>query len=326
MPSLSIIVPVYKVEKYLRKCVDSILAQTFRDFELILVDDGSPDNCGAICDEYATKDDRVKVLHKENGGLSDARNKGLSVATGEYVGFVDSDDYIENDMYETLVNNIKKYDADVSICGFYNCFSGNKYPLCESKEFMVLNNVQALRTAMEGLKFSVTAWDKIYRKDMFEKITFPEGRLAEDAAVIPSILANAKTVVATTEPKYNYVHRKQSITGSNFKQRDLDVLYAYQKNYDMISKKFPDLIDVAEFRLIWANMYLLDKIVSSDTIEYSQEYRKISKDLKKNIFKILKNPIFSFKRKFAMVVFYFSKTLYIRMVIKNNKDKMSLFE
>ncbi|MBA1325633.1 glycosyltransferase [Enterococcus faecium] len=111
---MSIIVPVYKVEKYLRKCVDSILAQTFTDFEVILVDDGSPDNSGKICDEYAEKDNRVRVIHKENGGLSSARNAGIDVARGKYLGFVDSDDYIDEDMYEILYENLKIHDADIS--------------------------------------------------------------------------------------------------------------------------------------------------------------------------------------------------------------------
>lgn len=124
MCEISIIVPVYKVEPYLRKCVDSILAQTFTDFEVILVDDGSPDNSGKICDEYASKDSRVRVIHKKNGGLSSARNAGIDVARGKYLGFVDSDDYIEKDMYELLYDNIVKEQADLSICGIYDVYEG----------------------------------------------------------------------------------------------------------------------------------------------------------------------------------------------------------
>lgn len=124
MPKISIIVPVYNVEKYLEKCVRSILAQTFTDFELILVDDGSPDSSGAMCDQFAEQDQRVKVIHKENGGLSDARNAGIEIATGEYLGFVDSDDYIADDMYELLYTNIVKEDADLSICGIYDVYEG----------------------------------------------------------------------------------------------------------------------------------------------------------------------------------------------------------
>ncbi|WP_154064713.1 glycosyltransferase family 2 protein, partial [Enterococcus faecalis] len=134
MPKISIIVPVYNVEKYLEKCVRSILAQTFTDFELILVDDGSPDSSGAMCDQFAEQDQRVKVIHKENGGLSDARNAGIEIATGEYLGFVDSDDYIADDMYELLYTNIVKEDADLSICGIYDVYEG-KEPVEKQQQY-----------------------------------------------------------------------------------------------------------------------------------------------------------------------------------------------
>lgn len=140
MPKISIIVPVYNVEKYLEKCVRSILAQTFTDFELILVDDGSPDSSGAMCDQFAEQDQRVKVIHKENGGLSDARNAGIEIATGEYLGFVDSDDYIADDMYELLYTNIVKEDADLSICGIYDVYEG-KEPVEKQQQYIVLDKV-----------------------------------------------------------------------------------------------------------------------------------------------------------------------------------------
>ena len=117
-PLISVIVPIYKVEKYLNKCVKSIINQTYKNLEIILVDDGSPDNCGKICDKLAERDDRIRIIHKKNGGLSSARNAGIEIANGEYIGFVDSDDYIDNDMFETLYNNIKDNNADLSIIGY----------------------------------------------------------------------------------------------------------------------------------------------------------------------------------------------------------------
>ena len=128
---ISIIVPIYNVEKYLKKCIDSIINQTYKNLEIILVDDGSPDNCGKICDEYAKKDNRIKVIHKENGGVSSARNVGVENATGEYIGFVDSDDYIEKDMYEVLINNLKKENADISIISNYEVY---KNKIIENKK------------------------------------------------------------------------------------------------------------------------------------------------------------------------------------------------
>ena len=123
MPAISVIVPIFNVENYVRKCVDSILNQTFSDIEIILVDDGSTDASGRICDEYLSKDDRIRVIHKENGGLSDARNAGLDMCTGEYIGFVDGDDYIDGDMYELLYKNLIQYDADISMCRFRRIYN-----------------------------------------------------------------------------------------------------------------------------------------------------------------------------------------------------------
>ncbi|MDV4769588.1 glycosyltransferase, partial [Enterococcus faecium] len=187
MCEISIIVPVYKVEPYLRKCVDSILAQTFTDFEVILVDDGSPDNSGKICDEYASKDSRVRVIHKKNGGLSSARNAGIDVARGKYLGFVDSDDYIEKDMYELLYDNIVKEQADLSICGIYDIYAGKKVKILP-EEYKVLDKVSAMKIVLEAQSFSVHAVNKLYKKELFNKIRYPENIITEDAAVILDIL------------------------------------------------------------------------------------------------------------------------------------------
>ena len=133
MPKISIIVPVYNVEEYIHRCIDSILAQTFTDFELILVNDGSHDQCGKICDEYAENDSRIKVIHKKNGGLSDARNAGLEIAQGEYIGFVDSDDYIEHDMYEKLIEACKEYNSKLAMCGRYKVLGEELKPMFSLK-------------------------------------------------------------------------------------------------------------------------------------------------------------------------------------------------
>ena len=150
-PKISIIVPVYKVEKYIHKCIDSILNQTFKDFELILVDDGSPDNCGKICDEYAKKDSRVIVIHKENGGLSSARNSGLDIARGDYIGFVDSDDYIENDMYELLYNLCEENNCDISSCSSIIHFP-NKKVINGGHELIIHNKKEILGCFLFFLK------------------------------------------------------------------------------------------------------------------------------------------------------------------------------
>ena len=177
---ISVIVPIYKVEKYLHKCIDSILAQTYTNLEIILVDDGSPDNCGKICDEYAAKDSRIKVIHQPNGGLSAARNAGLDIATGDYIGFVDSDDYIAPDMYEKLYNALVKNDADMAICDYQRF--GNELPYDEmSLTTEVITGLQAMEKQNTVINCSfVVAWSKLYKSFIFSNVRFPVGKINED--------------------------------------------------------------------------------------------------------------------------------------------------
>ncbi|HDT8050800.1 TPA: glycosyltransferase, partial [Enterococcus faecalis] len=173
MPKISIIVPVYNVEKYLEKCVRSILAQTFTDFELILVDDGSPDSSGAMCDQFAEQDQRVKVIHKENGGLSDARNAGIEIATGEYLGFVDSDDYIADDMYETLYNQIVTYEAELATVGMIDVYENRESRLTDKKEIKILSQNEAIQAVLDSTDVYAYAVNKLYKKELFNKVRYP---------------------------------------------------------------------------------------------------------------------------------------------------------
>ena len=181
-PLLSIIVPVYKVENYLQKCIDSILAQTFTDFELILVEDGSPDGCPALCDAAAAKDARIRVLHQKNGGLSAARNAGLDVARGEWIGFVDSDDYIAPEMYETLYKAVQNTGADLALCD-YAAVDEAGIPCLPPYTGLA----QRIFTGRELLKRATNtmaqpAWNKLYRRAIFAQLRYPEGKLNEDIA------------------------------------------------------------------------------------------------------------------------------------------------
>ncbi|HFQ0673997.1 TPA: glycosyltransferase family 2 protein, partial [Enterococcus faecium] len=224
MCEISIIVPVYKVEKYLRKCVDSILAQTFTDFEVILVDDGSPDNSGKICDEYAEKDNRVRVIHKENGGLSSARNAGIDVARGKYLGFVDSDDYIDEDMYEILYENLKIHDADISSVELIP-FYGDRYKKAnKEKKVIILNKKEAIKSVLEGTQFYAYAWNKLYRKELFKDNRYLDGKTFEDAYIIIDLLFQTEKIVVSNEEKYFYLQRNDSIMGKSFSMNNFDVI------------------------------------------------------------------------------------------------------
>lgn len=229
---ISVIIPIYKVEKYLEKCVKSVLNQTYKNLEVILVDDGSPDNCGKICDMFAERDKRIFVIHKENGGISDARNVGLRKATGEYIAFVDSDDYIEPDMYEELLQHIKKDRSELAICNFWYVDEmgtsiderNNDLPIRDE----VISGDEALaRLAEKKYWYYVTAWNKLYQKQLLEGIEFPKGKIREDEFVAHHVLYKCKRISCVKKPLYQYVQRKHSIMNSSFTAESLDVVDSF---------------------------------------------------------------------------------------------------
>lgn len=239
---VSVIVPIYKVEKYLKKCVDSILDQTYTNLEIILVDDGSPDNCPKFCDEYAKQDDRIKVIHKENGGLSDARNAGMKIATGEYVSFIDSDDYISCDFIETLYYTIKAENSDIVECDIVR-FEDGTTPVIE-KENCDINSFsteKGLSMLMAESKFHQYVWNKLYKSDIAFKIPFAKGKLNEDEFWTYQIFGQAERVTKINKPMYFYLQRSGSIMGEGFNLRRLDALEAKAERQKYIEANFPNL-------------------------------------------------------------------------------------
>ena len=233
MPVISIIVPVYKVEAYLSRCIESILNQTFRDFELILVDDGSPDRCGTICDRYALSDTRIKVIHKENGGLSDARNAGLKAAEGEYLAFVDSDDFIAEDMYQTLLRELKASGADFIKSDFLQVSDVETLKETETRYTVsVYTPLQAIADFMETEYSSrkhmkSTVWDGLYRRNVFYDdnqlaVTFPKGKINEDTYIFPEIVFRAKKIAHVSQAFYYYYIREGSITSSKITESEIN--------------------------------------------------------------------------------------------------------
>lgn len=234
MEKISVIVPVYKVEKYLERCVTSIRNQTYENLEIILVDDGSPDNCGKMCDEYAKEDSRIKVLHKENGGLSDARNKGIEGSTGEYIAFVDSDDWLDIDMIEILYKMSKKHDADIAECSYRNMFKDciREETRCTAEQ-IVGDNIFALEGMLDWKYFKPVAWNKLYHRSVIGDIRYPKGKLHEDEFTTYKYMYAAKKLVYIDVSKYNYDRsRDDSITGSKFKEKNLEVCEAFRERVD----------------------------------------------------------------------------------------------
>lgn len=229
---ISVIVPVYKVEKYLEKCIDSILNQTYLNIEVILVDDGSPDNCGNICDMYARKDSRVSVIHKENGGLSDARNVGMQEITGDYLLFVDSDDYIESDMLAVMYKRMKEDDTDLVICNFSYVDEEGNLIAEKNQNSPISNEVLTCGEAFSRLGcdkywYYVTAWNKLYRRWIFNDITFPKGKIHEDEYIAHYVLAKCNKISCVEQSLYMYVQREQSIMNSEYTIKNLDVIDAF---------------------------------------------------------------------------------------------------
>ena len=229
---ISIIVPVYKVEPYLRQCVDSILAQTYWDIEVLLIDDGSPDHCGEMCDEYGRQDARVRVFHTENRGLSAARNLGISEARGEYIGFVDSDDWIEPDMYEVLLRRMQETGADIGVCGLW-------YERKNTRE-VAKDVIDAGFTDEEPIKALILnhlknyAWNKLYDRKLWNDVSFPEGHVFEDVATTYKAILNAEKVVSCSKPLYHYRQREDSIGSSHSMDNLLDYWDAYYGRYEAL--------------------------------------------------------------------------------------------
>ena len=313
---ISVIVPVYNVEQYLERCVDSIINQTYTNLEIILVNDGSTDNSGKLCDELAKKDERIRVIHKENGGLSDARNRGIDESESDLVGFIDSDDYIDSDMYEVLLKNLNDTDADLSMCALYDVYNNTPEAQVTNKETWKLSSEQAIKMVMEAKILSVTAVNKLYRKSLFTDLKFEVGKIAEDAFIMIKLLDTCEKIVATNEKKYYYVHRENSITTQKFSTKFLNVIEAYEQNSNIILEKYPKLKDVAQTRMNWAYFYVLDRLLLDDNYNDKELENKLISYLKNHRKDILNDPLFTKGRKIGFIALLLSRNLYRKLIEK----------
>ena len=313
---ISVIVPVYNVEQYLERCVDSIINQTYTNLEIILVNDGSTDNSGKLCDELAKKDERIRVIHKENGGLSDARNRGIEEAESDLVGFIDSDDYIDNDMYEILLKNLNNTDADLSMCALYDVYNNTPEAQVTNKETWKLSSEQAIKMVMEAKILSVTAVNKLYRKSLFSDLKFEVGKIAEDAFIMVKLLDKCKKIVATNEKKNYYVHREISMTTQKFSTKFLNVIEAYEQNRNIILEKYPKLKDVAQTRMSWAYFYVLDRLLLDDNYNDKELENNLISYLKDHRKDILNDPLFTKGRKIGFIALLLNRNLYRKLIEK----------
>ena len=245
---ISIIVPVYNVQEYVTKCVESILTQKYFNLEIILIDDGSTDNSGFVIDSLAKKDHRIRCVHQENMGLSAARNKGLDLANGQLLGFVDGDDWIEIDMYEKLYKDLVTNDADISICSIagVNEDDPNHHEKSLKESAVFVNQPAILDDTLEIVRFcilskNVPAWNKLYKRHLFDGVRYPTNKIYEDCFTTYRVMEKAKKVVVSPEIKYHHVFRKNSISHEKISVKNFAMLEAFIEQHEYLSKKYPEL-------------------------------------------------------------------------------------
>lgn len=312
MEKVSVIVPIYNVEQYLAKCINSIISQTYDNIEIILVDDGSTDMCPLICDNYAKIDERIIVIHKANGGLSDARNAGIELASGDYITLIDSDDYIAKDYIETLRNFIKKNNADISICDFATFNDKGFIKLANKSSFYskVYTAEQALECALLGRPFLFSAWGKMYKKHLFNEIRYPKDKIFEDLGTTYKLFDKCKVITFINVKLYYYYIRNNSISYSRFSYKKMDMLYFAKELNEFIRKKYPRILYSSKIRICISAIDLLRDIGVENDHKLNQYRNYCFYELKKNRKKLIFNFKVNFKYKiFAILSFFGEKSI-----------------
>lgn len=284
---ISIIIAAYNVEKYIEKCLQSIVSQTYDDLEIIVVNDGSTDQTLELVNSISSKDDRIIIIDKPNGGLSSARNAGLNRASGEYLGFIDGDDYIHCDMYKILLEEIHKQNCEISMCAVLKVYSNYSENDCLIENSKVLSKKEALQALIEERYIKHYAWNKLYKATLFQGIRFPEGKLYEDIFTTYKLIARAERIAYTNKIGYYYVQRQGSILRSRFDLRKLDCIQAFQEFKEYVETSFPELSDELSWRLNLSTINSLLDMLKSESLyqdcQFQEVGSKISKDVKKNI-------------------------------------------
>src|SRR5699024_2762769 len=288
MSKISIIIPVYNVEDYLERCLKSITSQTYKNLEIILINDGSTDRSGELCDIYKKKDSRIEVIHKENSGQSAARNMGLDIASGDYIAFVDSDDWIEEGIYEHCINLFGSYDCDVIDfeCQFKNSYS-EKTILNNNEQIEVNEGKEILRAYLkkgQTRKAPFTVWRKIYKSNLFNSIRFPEGKINEDIVTNYKLLFKCNKIIYTKKIGYFYFQDNVSTTRDELKKRDFDLLDASEELVRLTeNENYKDIKYLANVKLARSYFTLLTKIAYYGVADEIKDEKKITKDLTKSL-------------------------------------------
>lgn len=290
---ISVIIPVFNVEKYLARCLDTVITQTYTNLQIILVDDGSKDSSGNICEKYAWQDNRIMVLHRENRGPGGARNAGLDVATGEYVVFIDGDDYITNDYIEYLYKLLEENRADMSMCSLKKIYN-EKEELDECKEKVeIMSSEEAICNLLCQRKVHPAVHCKLYKKEIFSKIRFPEELYYEDLAIIYRIFDVCEKIVIGTKQKYYYFQHRESIMNQSFNEKKMYRIQAANDLKDFVDKQYPTLREEACVRCLIAGIQVFREIPKE------KGYQQYIDDAWEQIVKYRRNAIFCRKTKLS---------------------------
>lgn len=284
---ISIIIPVYNVEKYLQKCVDSVKNQVYRNIEIILVNDGSTDKCMEICEKLKKEDKRIKVINKKNGGLSDARNVGINNAIGNYISFIDSDDYVDENYISLLYNSLLLYDADMSIASHRVIYEKNCIDKSTGLKFEA-NAETILEKMLYDDGIDLSAWGKLYKKELFNDVRFPKGRLFEDSATTYKLIDKSSRIAVCSNPIYNYVIRRNSISNEKFSEKKMDLIVSTKEMTDYIRKRYPELDKACDRRLMYAYLSTLTQLAKSN-VKNKKIQKELMEYIRKNRRRILKD-------------------------------------
>lgn len=311
-PKISVIIPVYNVEKYLNRCLDSVIKQSYQNLEIILVDDGSTDNSSKICDEYAQKDKRIVVLHKENGGLSDARNKGIDICTGNYISFIDSDDWLENGFYEYVYQNLE--NNDLLIFNYY-LSDDRKKKLIKYRDIDL--NLEKEKCISELIKANIQsyAWNKVYKIYLFANIRFPKGKNYEDQAIMHLIIDKCQKIKYCNKAFYNYYQNPKSITHTINYKNYKDFFYVNILRGRYLKKYYPDIYEY-HLNYIYSAIAKLCWLYKND-VKYIIRYRLLRKFIVKRLFKNIFNKKKNFKTKIKMSLCILDINI-IKVIYKHN--------
>lgn len=313
---ITLIIPVYKVEDLLPRCMESVFNQTYNNLEIILIDDGSPDKCPILCDNYKKKDNRVKVIHKENGGLSSARNAGIEQATGKYICFIDSDDVISKYYIEELYSNIKKTNSEISICSYKFVGTESEIPDIyeESKKVDIFSSKKAIELMLYQKNINNSAWGKLYKKEIFDNIRFPEGKIYEDIPTTYKTFLLSNNICVSNSKYYFYTKREDSISG-HWSDKTLDIIENVLIMEEDL-KKYSYYKKASNSRVLNADFFVIRQL---DYNEHKDIYTKIYNDIKKRRISVLFDYKSRFKTKIG-IIFSFLGIGFLKFMYNKSKN------